>query len=160
MDRITSSNTARRAWLAGAAVAIALAAGPALAAPCGAAFGASFAGSYTCNNLGGPTDVPTNLGGVTFLNNNTLLVGGAANGGGGGLYTIGVTRDVGNHIVGFNGSSSLYATAPNIDGGLSFGPGGVLFATGYPNNTLLEYLPGSSSPDKTISLSALGSGLI
>lgn len=96
--------------------------------------------------------VPVSYGGVTFLDNDTLLIGGNANGGTGAIYQIDVTRDSGGHITGFNSSASVFATAPNIDGGLTFGPGGVLFATTFSNNNLLQYKPGSTTPDRTISL--------
>ncbi|MEJ0018935.1 MAG: PEP-CTERM sorting domain-containing protein [Acetobacteraceae bacterium] len=126
---------------------------PALAAPCsGVTFGAGFAGSYTCETLGSVDGVAPSYGGLTFLNNSTLLIGGAANGAGGTINAVGVVRGAGNHITGFAGSATLYATAPYIDGGLSFGPGGVLFFTGYSNNTLGQIKPGSTSPDKTVSL--------
>lgn len=126
--------------------------GTAQAAPCAATFGVTFAGSYSCLSLGTPTGVTGSLGGITFLNNNTLLIGGNANTGSGYIAQIGVTRDGSNHIVSFSGPSSLFSTAPNIDGGLAFGPGGVLFATGYPNNTFLQIKPGSASPDKITTL--------
>ncbi len=129
---------------------------PATAAPCaGVTFGAAFTSSYTCNDLGQPSGVPGALGGITFLDNDTILVGGAANGPSGAIYAIDVVRGAGNHITGFGGTSTLFASAPNIDGGLAFGPGGVLFATGYPNNTLLQYKPGSTTPDRVIDLSNL-----
>lgn len=135
-----------------------LAAAPAYAAPCagGISFGAAFAGSYACTTLGTPGTVPANLGGITFLDNDTLLIGGAANVGSGAIYSIDVTRDASNHITGFSGPQSFFAAAPNIDGGLSFGPGGVLFATTYANNNLLQYLPGSTAPDRTINLGTIG----
>ena len=38
---------------------------------------------------------------------------------------------------------------------MTFGPGGVLFFTGFPNNTLGEIKSGSVTPDKTINLSGL-----
>ena len=127
--------------------------GHAQAAACaGVTFGAAFTGSYTCNDVGTPTGVTGPLGGLTLLNNNTLLVGGSANNSAGYIAQIGLIRDAGNHIIGFSGPSSTFATAPNIDGGLSFGPGGVLFATGYSNNTLLQYKPGSTTPDKITTL--------
>jgi hypothetical protein len=117
---------------------------------------APFAGSYTLTSLGTPTGVPAQLGGVTFLNDNTLLIGGSANTAAGSIYSIGVVREAGtNRITGFSGPATLFASAPNIDGGLSFGPGGVLFATGYPNNTLLQLLPGSVAPDRVTALSTL-----
>jgi hypothetical protein len=127
-----------------------------LAAACGGtSFGASFAGSYTCDDLGGAPGVPSNLGGIAFLDANDILIGGAANGSAGAIYELGVIRDAGNHIIGFSGSATLYATAPFIDGGLSFGPGNVLFFTGYPVNTIGEIKPGSTSPDKIVSMAGL-----
>lgn len=128
------------------------------AGPCGATvtFGAAFAGLYTCTDLGAPRDLPAPFGGIAFLDSDTLLIGGAANAPAGEIRMVDVIRGVGGHITGFAGASTPFATAPFIDGGLSLGPGGVLFATGYPNNTLLQYKPGSSSPDKTIDLSPLG----
>lgn len=114
----------------------------------------AFAGSYSLSSLGSVPGVPAPYGGLTFLagDSNTLLIGGAANGSAGAIYSIGVVRDVDNHITGFSGTATLYATAPQIDGGLSYGPGGILFATGFPNNTLLQYKPGSTTPDKIITL--------
>jgi hypothetical protein len=138
-----------------------MASSPAQAAACSGAitFGADFAGSYSCNSLGTPTGVTGQLGGINFLNNNTLLIGGNANAGSGYIAQIGVIRDGDGHITGFSAPSSTFASAPNIDGGLAFGPNGVLFATGYPNNTLLQYLPGSSAPDKIVSLSGITSSV-
>lgn len=136
----------------------ALTSGQAQAAACAPAiaFGAAFAGSYSCNDLGTPGSVPGPLGGIAFLDSDTLLIGGAANGPAGVIQQIDVLRGGGGHITGFAGPATAFATAPNIDGGIAFGPGGVLFATGYPNNTLLQYKPGSSAPDKVIDLNTLG----
>ena len=132
---------------------------PAVAAPCaGVTFGAAFAASYTCDSLGTPSGLTGSLGGITFLDNNTVLIGGNANGPGGYIQALGVTRDGSNHITGFS-TSSLYAAAPFIDGGLAFGPNGVLFATGYSNNTVLQYLPGSTAPDKIVTLDAASSSV-
>ncbi len=144
---------------ASAAVAALMLAGTAAqAAPCGAGinFGAAFAADYSCTTLGTPSGIPANLGGLTFLDNNTLLIGGAANGGSGVIRMIDVLRDGNNHIIGFDGVSSAFADAPYIDGGLAYGPGGVLFATTFSNNTLLQFKPGSASPDKIIDLTAEG----
>ena len=118
-------------------------------------FGASvanpFDAAYTLVDLGSVSGVSTNYGGVTFLNGSTMLLGANANTGNATIQAIQVARDGNGHITSF-GNVSPYATAPNVDGGLAFGPGGVLFATGYSNNTLMEFLPGSTSPDKTITL--------
>src|SRR2546430_13175498 len=90
---------------------------PASAVPCsGVSFGAPFAGSDACSDLGTPTGVPGLLGGITFLDSSTLLIGGNANNSGGVIDQIGVTRGTGNHITGFSGSATLFSTAPFIDG--------------------------------------------
>lgn len=117
-----------------------------------------YAGSYTAFDLGSVSGVPGFYGGVTFKlgDPNTLLLGGAANGPAGAIYEIGVARDGFGHITGFSGTASLFATAPEIDGGLEYGPGGVLFYTGYAENLLGQIKPGSTTPDKVISLSPLG----
>lgn len=118
-----------------------------------ATLSAPFDADYTVIDLGAPAGVPNSLGGMTFLDANTLLIGGSANGASGAIYAIGVTRDpVNNFITGFSGPASLYASAPNIDGGLAFGPGGVLFYSAYPINSVGQIKPGSSAPDKIINL--------
>lgn len=135
-----------------AALALAGASQPAYAI----ALGSGFAADYSFLSLGTPDGVPGPLGGLTFLDNDTLLIGGSANNSGGVIRSIDVTRDVDGHITSFNGSSAAYATAPGIDGGLEFGPGGVLFYTSYSANLLGQIKPGSTAPDKIIDLSPLG----
>lgn len=117
-----------------------------------------YSGNYSYVSLGSPTGVPANYGGLTLKagDPNTLLIGGAANNATGGIYSIGVTRDIDGHINGFSGSATLEASSPQIDGGLSYGPGGVLFATGYPNNALMQFKAGSTSPDKSTTLTSFG----
>jgi hypothetical protein len=116
-----------------------------------------YSSSYTLVTLGGVPGVPQTYAGITFVNYSTLLMGGQhAGSDSGNLYQFSVVRGTNGHITGFGASSSLYASAPGIDGGLEFGPGGILFATGYPDNVLYEYKPGSTSPDQTIDLSPLG----
>ncbi|HEX8679077.1 MAG TPA: LamG-like jellyroll fold domain-containing protein, partial [Chthoniobacterales bacterium] len=118
----------------------------------------AFANDYSLDDLGSAPGVPASYGGLTLLNGNqnVLLLGGAANGGSGAVYAIPVVRDSAGHIIGFSGSATVFSTAPNIDGGLAYGPDGVLFYTGYSNNILGQIKPGSTSPDKIIDLSALG----
>jgi len=70
--------------------------------------GADFSGSYSVRSLGSVPSLPTNYGGLTFLDSNTLLIGGAANGASGSLYTIDVTRDASNHVSGFVGTAARY----------------------------------------------------
>ena len=121
-----------------------------------------FAGSYSFRDLGTPASVPGPLGGLTLQagNVNSLLVGGGANGPSGAIYSVGLNRtilgDGLSHVTSFSGPGTQFATAPNIDGGLTYGPGGVLFATTFSNNQLLQYKPGSTAPDKIIDLNALG----
>jgi hypothetical protein len=114
---------------------------------------------YSFVDLGAVAGVPNNLGGLTFLANdpNTLLIGGAANQASGAIYSVPVTRDPQGAIIAL-GAGTLYSTCPNIDGGLTYGPGGVLFATGYSNNTLLQILPGSTAPDLVQNLGSFGIG--
>jgi hypothetical protein len=123
-------------------------------------FGANFANDYSFVDLGSPSGVPTQLGGIVFKPGdlNTLWIGGAANSPIGAIYEIAVTRDPQGHITAFSGASTQHAPAPYIDGGLVFGPTGVLFFTGYPVNTLGEIKPGSTTVDKTITLTPLGVG--
>jgi PEP-CTERM motif len=117
-----------------------------------------FAGSYTIVDLGAVPGLAAPYGGLTLKAGdlNTLLIGGSANNAGGVIDSIGLTRDGLGHISGFSGTTSLFATAPNIDGGLSYGPNGVLFFTEYPNNSMGEIKPGSSAPDKTVLLTTPG----
>ncbi len=117
-----------------------------------------YAGQYSFVDLGSAPGVPANYGGLTLSNTdpNTMIIGGAANGASGGLYSFGVVRDAQNHIVSFGASSTLIASGEYNDGGLTYGPGGVLFASRWPVNQLGQYKPGSAAPDKIIDLGALG----
>jgi hypothetical protein len=121
-------------------------------------FGPDFVNDYTLVDLGGPPGVPAPLGGLTFKagDNNKLLIGGAANSGLGAVHEITVTRDPQGHVNGFSGSATQLATAPNIDGGLTYGPGGVLFFVTYNDNRMGQLKPGSTAPDKFIDLTPLG----
>lgn len=122
------------------------------------ALGGDFAADYTVTSLGSVAGLPTNYGGLTFLNNNTLLIGGAANTAAGSLYTVGVVRGADGHISGFSGSATRYGSSIGEynDGGVAFGPGGVLFTSRWPVNELGQTKPGSVDEDKVINLAALG----
>lgn len=117
-----------------------------------------YAGSYTATSLGSVPGVPTNYGGLTLKagDPNTLLIGGSANNAAGLLYSIGVTRGAGNHITGFTGTASVYAEAAFNDGGVQYGPGGVLFLTRYPVNEIGQTKPGSAITDKIVDMDPLG----
>jgi len=122
-----------------------------------------FDADYSYVSLGQVPGLPTPAGGITFVpgDPDTILIGAAANTSAGEIHTIGVTRGLDGHIDGFSGMSTFYAdaTGPSgggIDGGLSYGPGGVLFYTSYPDNGLGQLEPGSSVPDRVIALTPLG----
>jgi hypothetical protein len=121
-----------------------------------------FAGSYSAVSLGSPTGVPGPLGGITFLAGdlNTLLVGGSANNMSADIFRIGLVRDTEGRITGFAGPAVFHANANGvsggIDGGLAYGPDGVLFYTTYSDNRLGQLKPGSTNPDKLIDLGPLG----
>ncbi len=119
---------------------------------------APFAGVYSINDLGSVPGLPPQNGGLVFKagDPNKLLVGGNANNASGGIYEIDVVRDANGFVTGFSGTASLYSTAPHIDGGLAYGPNGVLFYTAYNINRLGQIRSGSSVPDKIIDLTPLG----
>jgi hypothetical protein len=91
---------------------------------------------------------------LTFLlgDPNTLLIGGSANNTTGKLYAIQVMRDAGNHITGFTGTATVFAEAAFNDGGVTYGPGNVLFLARWPENELGQTKPGSTLTDKIIDL--------
>ncbi len=121
----------------------------------------AFSTDYSVFDLGSIAGVPGPFGGLTFKagDPNVLLLGGSANDGLGAIYEVGLVRDIDQHITGFSGTPSLFSTAPFIDGGLQHGPGGVLFFTGYPNNTLGQIKPGSSIPDRIDTLTGVGASV-
>jgi len=124
-----------------------------------------FTTDYSCVGLGSVSGVPPNYGGLTlkYNNPNILLIGGSANNGNGRIYQIGVVRGTNNHIVSFTGTATPYpdpnsTIGVNNDGGVTFGPGNVLFVTRYPNNELEETKPGSSAPDRVVNLYTIPGG--
>jgi hypothetical protein len=119
---------------------------------------APFAGDYTVSDLGVPPGVSPRLGGLTLKagTTDTLLIGGAADASQGTIYEITVARDAQGHINRFVGTGRVFAAAPNIDGGLEYGPGNVLFAARWPTNALGEMKPGSTAADKVIDVTPLG----
>lgn len=112
---------------------------------------------YTLDLLGAITDVPTPYGGLVIKADdpNTLLIGGAANLSSAAIYAVPLIRSCGK-IVGFAGPGVLFSTAPNIDGGLAYGPDNVLFFTRFNMNGLGQILPGSTEPDRLIDLNDFG----
>ncbi len=123
-----------------------------------ASLAAPFDDDYVITDLGAVPGLPTPYGGLTILagSTDTLLIGGAANTTDGALYSIGVTRDGGGHITGFTGTATFYAEAAYNDGGVTYGPGDVLFLARWPVNELGQIKAGSSATDKVTDLAALG----
>ena len=114
--------------------------------------------AYRFVDLGTPPDVPGALGGLVISADDpdTLLIGGSANQAGAKIYAVPLLRDAEDRIIGFGDSSVEFAEAPNIDGGLFYGPGGVLFFSRYSMNQLGQIKPGSSVLDKSVELTPLG----
>jgi hypothetical protein len=113
---------------------------------------------YDIVNLGAPIGLPVPYAGLVFSANdpNVIWAGGSGNNPiAGGLYAVPVTRGSDGHITAV-GSATRIIDAPNIDGGVAYHPSGVLFVCGWPSNTLHQYKPGSTAPDKTTNLSSLG----
>lgn len=117
-----------------------------------------YACAYEFTDIGSPPGVPSSLGGLVFMagDPDTLIIGGVANSSGGVLHTIPVVRDGEGHITGFGSESTLYAPAPNIDGGLCYGPDDVLFYSRYSLNHLGQIRAGETSTARDDDLSALG----
>lgn len=120
-----------------------------------------YAGAYTATSVGSVPGLPANAGGLTFLDNSTIIIGGSANGASGLIYQIGVVRDASNHITGFTGSAAAFrggTIGEYNDGGVVFGPAGVLFTSRWPVNGLGQTKPGSTDEDKIIDLSGVTAG--
>lgn len=124
--------------------------------------GLDFASDYSVTDLGEVPGLRTPYGGLTLLagDTDTLLIGGAANSASGRLYSIGVTRDATtNSITGFNGTALQFGDVGEYnDGGVTYGPGGVLFTAQWPVNNLGQTKPGSTDEDRVDDLAPFGVG--
>lgn len=117
-----------------------------------------YSGSYSITNLGSVTGVPPKYGGMVFKDANTLWISGQATSVAGRYYSVPVTRGTDNHIVSL-GSGTVLGFGNFSDGGIAFGPGGVLFYTEYPGNSIGEVRPPNYAADfKTVALTPLGVG--
>lgn len=116
-----------------------------------------YAVNYTFTDIGSVPGLPSQYGGLTFKyhDSKTLLIGGAANTVGGAIYKIEVVRGAGNHITGFSGMATVALEGAYNDGGVVFGPDGVLFLARWPVNEIGEIKPGSAVTDKIIALNQL-----
>jgi hypothetical protein len=117
----------------------------------------AYAGSYSLTNLGTVAGVPAPFGGIAFsaASTNVILLGGAANQPGGLFYSVPVVRGAGNHIVSF-GTPAANGFGTYNDGGIVYGPGGVLFYAEWPIGKVGEVKSGSNADNKTIVLSGIG----
>ena len=120
--------------------------------------GSHYASDYTTSTIGPAPGVFGLQGGMTFKagDPSRLLLVGDTTSLTALIYQVSVTRDALGHIDGFSGSASVLASAPRADGGLRYGPGGVLLFTTWPNNSLGQIKPGSSAPDRFVDLTSLG----
>src|SRR5688572_15441054 len=119
--------------------------------------GPNFVNDFTFVNLGTPS-VPLSWGGVNFKagNPDVLLMGGYSYNAAGQIWEVPLVRGPGGHISGLAGGDVLHASAPYIDGGVTFAPGNVLFFTAWPTNSLGQIKPGSTAPDRTDDLTPYG----
>ena len=117
-----------------------------------------FGGDYAVSVLPLPAGVSPRLGGLTLKAGTTdkLLIGGAADSAQGTLYEVTAARNAQGHITGFVGTAKVAAAAPNIDGGVDYGPGNVLFVAQWPTNALSQYKPGATAPSKVIDVTPFG----
>jgi hypothetical protein len=133
---------------------------PASCAALGVTVDPFYASRYTCYDLGPVPGVPAQkYGGLTLTLDRcstTLLIGGEANQATGKLYAVPVGRDAAGHVSAFLQPGTVRAEAPYNDGGITFGPAGVLFFTRWPSNQLQETRAGSAAVDRVIDLAALG----
>jgi hypothetical protein len=133
---------------------------PARCAALGVLVAPPYDSRYSCFDLGPVPGVSTpKYGGLTMTNDHcspTLIIGVDANAFNAKLYSVGLSRDAGGHVNGFAGTATVMIDAPFHDGGVAYGPGGVLFITRYPSNEIQQTKPGSTAVDKVIPLAPLG----
>lgn len=121
--------------------------------------GPDFAALYTLTDLGAVPSLPPFYGGLAFDGPNTLLIGGNANTAEGLIYEVPLFRDATTLQITSFGTATPWrggTVGAFNDGGVVFGPGGVLFTSRWPVNELGQTLPGSTAEDKVIDLTALG----
>ncbi len=117
-----------------------------------------FADVYAFTDLGSIPGLPAQYGGLCALSGDpdVLLIGGAANTANGAIHSVRLIRDVDRHIVGFDGPATVFCEGAYNDGGIAYGPGGVLFLSRWPVNEMGQVKPGSTVTDKVINLTPWG----
>jgi hypothetical protein len=121
--------------------------------------GTDFAPHYSVTDLGSVAGLPPLYGGLAFANPNLLIIGGNANTAAGVIHEVAVLRDPATQrITGFGTATPFRGGTIGTfnDGGVVFGPDGVLFTSQWPANKLGQTKPGSTVEDKVIDLAALG----
>ena len=123
-------------------------------APAGVELAAPFDMIYRVYDLGAVPGVPNPLGGtvVRVDNNDVLLVAGASETPDGAIYSIGLTRDSCNHIIGFQGTATVVANTPYVDANLIYMRPDLLVYTEWPQYTLSQLATGSMMPDRRTDL--------
>lgn len=117
-----------------------------------------FDSAFDCVDFGNLPEVPTRWGGLVVdpQDPNMLILGGSANTADGRLYKVALARDAACNIVGYQSTTVVdYAEAANNDGGVAFGPGGVLFLSRWPLNEIGQILPGANATSRIIDLDDL-----
>jgi len=120
-----------------------------------------YAGSYSATSIGSVPGLPSQYGGLAFLDNDTIVIGGSANASTGRLYTVDVTRGPGGHVSGFVGTASQFGGPSSLigdynDGGVVFGPGGVLFLARWNVNGIGQVKPGTTADEDKIAAGPAG----
>ncbi len=123
--------------------------------------GPEFSADYSVTSLGAVPGLPPSYGGLVFKagDPNTLLIGGQANAFEGRIYEVGVVRDVNNHVTGFSGNATAIGDVGEFnDGGVAYGPGGVLFTAQWPTNSIGQTRPGDTDENRVDDLTPFGVG--
>jgi hypothetical protein len=120
--------------------------------------GAAFAPYYSWHDLGPVPGVPGRLGGCVLEagNPDALLIAGDSEASTGAIYRIDVVRDACKHIVGFSGTATQVATAPNVDANLLYGANSVLIYPQWPVNEISQHPSGSSTAAATMDMATIG----
>lgn len=112
-----------------------------------------FAAVWQISSIGAPSGLAS-YGGTAFAPNdpNTLLVSPWPSSA---ILAVPLVRNAQGFLTGAGAATPVY-TVSGTDGGLAFGPGGVLFATWFGPNRLQQIRPGSTTVNRSDDLTPLG----
>jgi hypothetical protein len=124
----------------------------------GVALAAPFDQLYQVYDLGIVPGVPSPLGGtvISATDPNKLLVAGGSETADGGIYSIGVTRDMCGHIIGFIGTATRIASTPYVDANLIYMSNNLMLYTEWPQYTLSQIETTSTMPARRTDLRSFG----